>query len=267
MATEITSDIIGEFRQALAQHPIYEAVRSLDDLRCFMTHHVYSVWDFMSLIKYLQSSIAPAIVPWAPRGDGSVRRFINELVLEEESDETHRPGEYTSHFELYQRAMNEIGADVRPVHRFVDVAQAQGVEKALALPEVPPASRDFTAQTFEFIRSDRLHRVAAALALGREHIIPGMFRSILGRIGIDEGQAPIFHFYLKRHVHLDEDFHAPLSLRLLDSLCGQDSERIDEAIEAARESVAARLRLWDGVLEALQGDGCRTARGIRRTSG
>jgi hypothetical protein len=47
----------------------------------FMQHHVYSVWDFMSIVKYLQQQIAPTQVPWIPFGDGSVRRFINELVL------------------------------------------------------------------------------------------------------------------------------------------------------------------------------------------
>lgn len=253
MAMKISSDIIEEFRSALSEHPIYGAVRSIEDLRCFMSHHVYSVWDFMSLIKYLQSATAPTTLPWTPRGDGAVRRFINELVLEEESDETNRPGEYASHFELYQRAMTEIAADVGPVRRFAEVAQQEGIGPALALPEIPQASREFTAKTFEFIASDKPHRVAAALALGREHIIPEMFRSILARIAVTEQEAPIFHFYLKRHVHLDEDFHAPLSLRLLDSLCGEDSRRIDEAVQAARESVTARLRFWDGVLAAMRG--------------
>lgn len=66
-----------------------------------------------------------------------------------------------------------------------------------------------------------------------------------------EQQAPIFHFYLNRHIHLDEDFHAPLSLRLLNSLCAGDESRIAEAIEAAETAVTARIAFWDGVLESL----------------
>ena len=251
MSKAITSDVIQTFRSQLENHPIYEAVTTIVELRCFMEHHVYSVWDFMSLIKYLQSVIAPAACPWVPQGDGSVRRFINELVLEEESDETNVAGEYASHFELYQMAMREIDADTLPSAQFVMAVGSDGIDKAIELAGIPAASRDFTATTFRFLKNNKPHEVAAALALGREHIIPGMFRAILDRSGVSEQEAPIFHYYLNRHVHLDEDFHAPLSLRLLNGLCAGDADRVEEAIEAARLAVTARIAFWDGVLEAL----------------
>jgi hypothetical protein len=257
MSKAIDSEIIAGFRQRLDRHPIYAAVATLEDLRCFMQHHVYSVWDFMSLIKYLQARTAPTTVPWVPRGDGSVRRFINELVLEEESDETETGGTHSSHFELYLRAMDEIGADTAPMRRFIDAVETDGVERALDLPEVPAASRAFTRTTFAFIAADRPHEVAAALALGREHIIPMMFRAILDRIGVTDRDAPIFHFYLNRHVHLDEDFHAPLSLRLLNELCADDPVRLEQAVAAANAAVEARLVFWDGVLDAMPGSTVR----------
>jgi hypothetical protein len=140
----ITSEIILSFRSRLENHPIYEAVASIEDLRCFMQHHVYSVWDFMSLIKYLQSVIAPTSFPWTPQGDANVRRFINELVLEEESDETNVAGEFSSHFELYHSAMNEIGADTTPSSQFITAVRQAGIDKALSLPCVPSPSRVFT---------------------------------------------------------------------------------------------------------------------------
>jgi len=33
-----------EVKARLDQHPLYTAVRTLDDLRCFMAHHVFPVW-------------------------------------------------------------------------------------------------------------------------------------------------------------------------------------------------------------------------------
>jgi hypothetical protein len=204
MSNEITSEILSGFKHRLEDHPIYEAVAGIEDLRCFMEHRVYSVWDFMSLIKYLQSMIAPTSYPWSPRGDGSVRRFINELVLEEESDETQIPGQFSSHLELYHKAMAEIGAETALSTQFLKVAAIQGIDQALALPGIPEPSRQFTTRTFSFINGNKPHEVAAALALGREHIVPCMFRSILKRISVSDQQAPIFYFYLNRHIHLDE---------------------------------------------------------------
>jgi hypothetical protein len=196
--------------------------------------------------------VAPTKYPWTPGGNGSVRRFINELVLEEESDETNVPGEYSSHFELYHRAMVEVGADTSASKEFVSAVDDIGVVKALELSCVPAASRKFTSTTFDFISKNNAHQVAAALALGREHIIPGMFRAILKKAGVTERQAPIFHFYLNKHIHLDEDFHAPLSLRLLNGLCDNDEVKVQQAIEAAHQAVEARLAFWDGVLVAIR---------------
>ena len=261
MTAPIDEDIIQSLREALDHHPIYATIRGLDELRTFMEHHVYSVWDFMSVAKHLQAIVAPAGFPWVPVGDGNVRRFINEMVLGEECDEA-MPGSgggYTSHFELYCQAMEEIGADSGPVLTFVDTVRRQGVEAALALSSVPAPSRTFTTTTFRFLTSGKPHEAAAALALGREHIIPDMFRAILERSGIGRQDAPTFHYYLERHIHLDEGSHGPLSMRLLNGLCHDDRER-EEAVAAAREAVQARVTFWDGVLEALRNQHARLQR-------
>ncbi len=248
----LNDDFIESLRVKLEAHPIYAAVASLDDLRVFMQHHVYSVWDFMSLIKYLQNEVAPARWPWTPAGDASVQRFINELVLEEETD-VSLPGRdgHTSHFMLYLDAMREIGADAETPTRFVQKVATQGIEAALGSGLAPTPSAVFIRTTFDFLASSKPHAVAAALALGREHVIPSMFRAFLSRMAVTEAQAPSFHYYLNRHVHLDEDFHAPLSLRLLGALCQGDALKWREAEAAAEAAVNARLLFWDGVLKAL----------------
>lgn len=255
----LNDSLIESLRQRLDGHPIYAELQTIEDLRVFMAHHVYSVWDFMSLIKYLQHQVAPARWPWTPGRDASVQRFINELVLEEETDATApgQAGEFSSHFMLYIGAMREIGADAETPLQFIRLIEEGGLEAALDSGLAPAPSLAFTRTTFGFIESGKPHTVAAALALGREHVIPAMFRAFLSRMHISEAQAPTFHFYLNRHIHLDEDFHAPLSLRLLQALCGGDAIKCREAEEAAVQAVNARIALWDGVLEALPG--CRKA--------
>ncbi len=249
---------IRPLQEQLNRHPVYTALHNVEALRLFMQHHIYSVWDFMSLIKTLQAGLAPTRVPWAPVGDPAVRRFINELVLEEESDQglpdsgVDETLNFMSHFELYGLAMAEVGADPEPAKRFVTIAADSGIGSALAAGLAPPAAADFMNVTFGFIDSGRLHNVAAALALGREHIIPEMFRTFLRDMGIRAEQAPAFHFYLNRHIHLDEDFHGPLSLRMLNHLCGGRRDLLAEAEAAACTALEARITFWDGVLAVLE---------------
>jgi len=246
-------------REELARHPVYAAVAGPRQLRVFMAHHVYPVWDFMSLVKYLQGVVAPTVTPWVPRGDPAVRRFINEIVLEEESDAGppggSGDGQFISHFELYCQAMREFGADPAPARCFVDLAREQGIDAALAAGAVPGPALAFMQATFGFIAGGKPHEVAAAFSLGREQVIPTMFRALLARMGVSQGQAPAFHYYLERHIHLDEGTHAPLALRLLENLCAGDPVRIAEAQAAARVALEARLRFWDGVMAAIGAPG------------
>jgi phage FluMu protein gp41 len=245
---------IEELQRELNAHPIYTEVADLADLRVFMSHHVYAVWDFMSLIKYLQRTVAPTTTPWMPQAEAAVVYFINQLVLEEESDqiETDAGTQYLSHYALYLRAMAEIGADADAPGRFLAQVQHDGLDAALYADSTPLPARYFSETTFCFIREDKPHAAAAALAAGRERIIPDMFRRLLAANGVDATQAPIFHQYLNRHIHLDEDFHGPLSMQLLDRLCGDDPKRLEEAATAAEEAICARIRFWDGVLDAIR---------------
>lgn len=256
MSNVFTSEMIEPLRASLDQHPVYRAVKTLDDLRCFMEHHVYSVWDFMSLVKFLQNHLAPAAVPWLPKGDAMVRRFINELVLEEESDQGLPDAEgkdtYSSHFELYCQAMRDIGADATKALQFIEQVQQQDIHIALTIAPIPEPARQFSQATFNLLATKQPHLIGAALAIGREQIIPTMFRRLLDEMALTEWQAPTFYYYLERHVHLDDELHGPLSLRLLDHLCQDDEQRIAEARQAAYQAVNSRIAFWDGVLKALE---------------
>ena len=258
MKTGFDVSILTPLRHQLDNHPVYSAVHTMNDLRLFMSHHVFSVWDFMSVVKYLQREIAPTTYPWIPRAHPSVRYFINQLVLEEESDQALPDAQgnptYASHFELYCTAMKEIGADPSVALSFVEKAAKEGIDSAFAMNIAPKASRQFMETTFKFLDSGKPHVVAAAFALGREHIIPGMFRAFLQRMGITEQDAPTFYFYLHRHIYLDADFHGPISLLLLDELCSGDATKLQEAEAAACAAVEARIRFWDGIIQALNGN-------------
>src|SRR5258707_12626824 len=219
-----------------------------------MEHHIYAVWDFMSLLKALQSGVAPAQIPWMPSSRPELRRFINEIVLGEECDEYNVAGtrRFISHFELYLLSMDEVKADTRPIRQFISVVNEKGVEAALGLPIVPQPSIEFVRSTFQFIHQQKDHCTASAFAFGREDLIPAMFGALLQRMKISEIMAPNFHYYLKRHIQLDADTHGPLALQLVATLCGKDANREQEARRAAEMALEARIMFSDGVEAAMK---------------
>ena len=77
---------IDPLRQQIIQHPMYGSIHSVDALRIYMEHHVYAVWDFMSLLKSLQRKLTCVSLPWLPVGSANTRFLINEIVAGEESD-------------------------------------------------------------------------------------------------------------------------------------------------------------------------------------
>jgi hypothetical protein len=243
--------------EAVEAHPLFGAVQTEAQLRTFMEHHVFPVWDFMSLLKFLQSELAPSTWPWMPRppAHGDLVRLVNDIVTGEESDKlpkSHRADStHASHFDLYLMAMREVGADTAPITGFLEIVRTQGLDAALEAPMVPEPSRAFMKETFALLKQGEAHRVAASFSFGRENVIPGMFNSLLAKLGIGEDRAPIFHYYLKRHAELDGDEHGPAALRLVATLCGNNPARLAEAVEAANAALASRARLWDRVLATL----------------
>ena len=209
MKTDLTpaeqhlAEILKPSLEAVESHPVFGAVQTEAQLRIFMEHHVFPVWDFMSLVKFLQAELAPTTWPWMPRPHGDLVRLINDIVTGEESDKlpkSHRADStHASHFDLYLMAMHEVGADTGPITAFLASVRHDGLEAALDAPMVPEPSRAFMKDTFALLRQGEAHRVSASFSFGRENVIPGMFNSLLAKLGMGEESAPIFHYYLKQY--------------------------------------------------------------------
>ncbi|MDE1175563.1 MAG: DUF3050 domain-containing protein [Edaphobacter sp.] len=235
-------------QDALATHPLYRSIGSLDALHLFMQSHIYAVWDFMSLLKALQRSLTCVEVPWTPSPDPVSRRLINEIVLGEETDEYQ--GQPLSHYELYLLAMQSAGADTVPMQSLL-AALASGTSLDEALTTLPTEAAAFVRTTFEVIATGAPHRIAAAFTFGREDLIPEMFTQFVRNLdSAMPGRIAPFRFYLERHIELDGDEHGPKALAMMRHLCPTPQHWL-EAAESAAIALRARIALWDGILERI----------------
>jgi hypothetical protein len=233
-------------------HPLYASLNTRAAIITFMEHHVFAVWDFMSLLKSLQRNLTCVAVPWVPTGPTDSRRLINDIVLAEESDELR--GGHISHFEWYVAGMAEAMADHSVIDRFIDLIRAEEpVPRALETAGVPRAAAEFVTATWGLIGSGPVHCQAAAFAFGREDLIPDMFTQVVV-VNQQKGGLGTFVDYLERHIEVDGEAHTPMAMQMLADLCGEDEVKWRESTDTAYAALAARSRLWDGILAAVNAE-------------
>jgi hypothetical protein len=234
---------ISEYKKAVVNHPLYNQLNTIEGVQKLMEIHVYAVWDFMSLLKGLQIELTCTTLPWKPIGNTKIRRLINSIVLEEESD-VDSDGNPSSHYEMYLDAMKECGANTNEIDKFVNSVSD------INLPKVNTAIDSFLATTFDILNSGEAHKIAAAFTFGREDLIPDMFTAIVNDLS-KEHKLDKFVYYLERHIELDGGEHGPLALELISNLCGEDEQKWKEVEETAIACLVARKELWDLVLKGL----------------
>ena len=235
-------DNITLLQTELAHHPVYSTFSNLSSIRHFMQHHVFAVWDFMSLLKSLQRHITCVELPWRPSAyPAEMVRLINQIVVGEESDLDQR-GRPISHFELYLLGMEEIGASTVKIRDFLSDLNPE---------KIPSGTREFVQGNLKVAATGHVVEVAASFFFGREKLIPEMFEAMVKTLKEERVEAPTFLYYLERHIEVDGGEHGPLAMQCLDSLINNDPKLRQIAMEAGVKALHARKKLWDHVLASL----------------
>ena len=240
-------------KSALLQHSLYEKVETVEDLRCFLESHVYAVWDFMSLLKALQSKLTCTTTPWVASKNPETRYLINEIVLAEESDLT-LDGKRSSHFEMYLDAMTSCGANTEMINTFIEnVVATQNIFVSIKQSDLHPNIKSFLDFTFRVIEEGKPHEIAAAFTFGREDLIPAMFTEILRNFeaNFPETDLSKLIYYFERHIELDADEHGPMAMKMIIELCENNETKWKEVEEISKLALEKRIGLWDAIEEKI----------------
>ncbi len=244
---------IEPLRNQLIEHPVYSKIKSIAHLNVFMEHHVFAVWDFMSLLKSLQKNLTCVELPWIPVGNPQTRYLINEIVLGEESDVDEK-GLRTSHFELYLNAMKQTNCDLSSINAFIkNVTKKIPLKESMQLANVPSASNNFISNTFTVINTNKAYIQAAVFTFGREDLIPGMFISFVNELNKQtDNKISILKYYLERHIEVDGEHHSHLAYQMTEELCGIDEKKWEEATVEVKKALSQRIKLWDAILHRIK---------------
>lgn len=235
--------IISDHHLKLVEHPVYKSLNNLESLRAFMECHVFAVWDFMSLLKALQNKVTCTTVPWKPSPySAEVVRMVNEIVLGEESD-VDQNGKPCSHFDLYIKAMEEIGADTNPIKNFL---------KTLSTDDLPEEVKVFVESNLDIALNGRVEEVAASFFYGREKLLPDLFEKIVAILRKENLECPTLIYYFDRHIEVDGGSHGPLAMKCLEEICGNDEAKSCRANYAGIQALRQREKLWDNTLSLIE---------------
>ena len=242
---------IQEYKNQLLTHSLYEKVKTIEDLHCFLENHIYAVWDFMSLLKALQNKLTCTTTRWLPVGNPQVRYLINEIVVAEETD-LAMDGTRQSHFEMYLDAMQQCGATTSVVSEFLEnLKNTQNIFVSIKQSNLHPNVKAFLDFTFRVIEEGKAHKIAAAFTFGREDLIPSMFTEILKNFqsNFPETDLSKLIYYFERHIELDADEHGPMAMQMISELCGSSETKWSEVEEVSVEALQKRIGLWDAIEE------------------
>ena len=240
-------------KELLLQHSLYNKVKSIEDLHCFLENHVYAVWDFMSLLKALQSKLTCTTTPWFATTNPQTRYLINEIVVAEESDLTI-DGQRSSHYEMYIEAMKACGASTTGIEHFLtEVNSLKNIFVAIKKSNLHPNIKSFLDFTFRVIEEGKSHEIAAAFTFGREDLIPSMFTAILKNFQANFPNTDLSKliYYFERHIELDADDHGPMAMKMITELCGTDAQKWSDVEEVSKMALEKRIGLWDAIEESL----------------
>ena len=253
MNIETINNSIQPQKELLLQHSLYKKVKTIEDLQCFLENHVYAVWDFMSLLKALQSKLTCTTTPWFATQNPQTRYLINEIVLAEESDLTI-DGNRSSHYEMYIEAMKACGANTAGIEDFLsEVDSLKNIFVAIKKSNLHPNIKAFLDFTFRVIEEGKSHEIAAAFTFGREDLIPSMFTEILKNFqaNFPETDLSKLIYYFERHIELDADEHGPMAMKMITELCGTDAQKWSDVEEVSKLALEKRIGLWDAIEETI----------------
>ncbi|WP_067583768.1 DUF3050 domain-containing protein [Endozoicomonas ascidiicola] len=238
-------------RHQLFNHAVYQKIHNMETLAKFMEAHVFAVWDFMSLAKRLQLEFTAMQLPWTPQADARSARFINEIILYEETDKDQN-GIPMSHLEMYLAAMREVSADTRKIESVLyAVKVGTSCKLAMRAANVPEYVQAFVTDTMNVAQHGSLPEVASYFLFGREDAIPEMFTALLDQWDVDEKAVPAMTYYLKRHIALDGDEHGPAAESLLKQCINGDAQAEQAALSKAKQAIQSRIKFWDGLEKEL----------------
>lgn len=234
---------IQSLQQSLAQHSLYQSLDSIDKLKIFMVYDCLALWTSMTLLKSLQQRVTCIYLPWYPSPHSpEVVRFVNELVLFEESD-LDDTGHAMSHFETYYFIMKGMKTDTSALDSFLSTGEFESL---------PLGAQAYVKHLVELAFNGTDEEVAASLFLAREKILPRLYTQLKNALLKNGLRCQNLDNLLQRQIEVGSARHAPFAQVCFDLICDNDKHKKIRAMRSAKTTLELQLLLWNSAQRAVE---------------
>ena len=224
--------------QKLAHHEVYSKVTSRSQINCFITYHIFAVWNFTKLLKSLQIKTNIALRSQTLECSSETKILIGEVVFAEESD-LYPYGQPTEYFALYLRAVSELKVNPNFLWSFLTSEDS--------LQSLKPGIQELVEYNLMLAETGTIGEIAAAFFCGREPLTSQLFTSMIRVLKQEGKECPILMSYIEKLNQEKSCQVETLVLKLLDYFCKDETDKII-ALQAGLEALNLREQLWDYAL-------------------
>ena len=232
------TELIKAKTQKLFHHEVYSKLTSRDRINCFMSYHIFAVWNFIKLLKTLQIKTSIVLRGQTLECSSETKKLISEIVFAEESDLYPR-GQPTEDFALYLGATSEIEVDPNFLWSFLTSTDN--------LQSLKPGIKELVEYNLTLVETGTIGEIAAAFFCGREPVSSQLFTSIIKVLKQDGKECPNLISYTEKLNQENSRQVETLVLKLLDYFCKDETDKVI-ALQAGLEALNLRKQLWDYAL-------------------
>lgn len=222
-------------------HPIYNEITTINRIECFISYHIFGVWDFYKILKSLQNKLSVDLLNKSQQYPQALKQLLDKAVFALPS-ELYPYGQPNEDFNRYLRAVAEI--DIDP-----DCYLWYFLEAPTNLDLLKPGIKELVEFNSKIARSGTIAEQLAVWLFGREKLDSQVFTSIIKVIQQADRECPTLIDYRDRlrQNDRDRDRLRLTTFQLLDYCCQDRSEKV-RALQAGLEALRLREQLGNYAL-------------------
>lgn len=228
----------------LCAHPVYRQLTTKARIKCFISYHIFGVWDCVKLLKILQNKMSIALQSQFLECSNDINKLLNEIVFAQESY-LFPFGKPNPDFANYLRAIAALGADSDCLWYFIESQDNLDLLK--------PGIKELVEFNLAIAESGTIAQILTTFSLGREQLTSQMFASIL-KVSKTENQSSLSIISIEKLAlenKLKSELLALKMLDCLDYLCEDESEKII-ALQTGLEVLELKEKLWNSALAEIR---------------